>query len=252
MVPFGYDMDAMLIVFCMAATLLAAALTVPAGFGLATMITPVMLLWLDPHLAIAAVAVVHAAHNGWKLLLLKSDVDFSAVKRYGWAMVLGALIGASLGTSIDPQPLLIVVGFALILLPILSISERWTNYRLPEAEDRWGGFGSGFMGGLTGHQGALRAMFLQRRLPDKSAYAATAALLALVVDLSRLPVYLYSDGEALIEFLPLVAGSVLSAIIGVHLGKRWLKKWKKSFISTMITIGIVLSGIMYVFEGITM
>ena len=194
-------MDVMLIVFCMAATLLAAALTVPAGFGLATMITPVMLLWLDPHLAIAAVAVVHAAHNAWKLLLLKSDVDFSAVKRYGWAMVLGALIGASLGTSIDPQPLLIVVGFALILLPILSISERWTNYRLPEAEDRWGGFGSGFMGGLTGHQGALRAMFLQRRLPDKSAYAATAALLALVVDLSRLPVYLYSDGEALIEFL---------------------------------------------------
>ena len=56
-------MDVMLIVFCMAASLLAAALTVPAGFGLATMLTPVMLLWLDPHLAIAAVAVVHAAHN---------------------------------------------------------------------------------------------------------------------------------------------------------------------------------------------
>ena len=245
-------MDVMLIVFCMAATLLAAALTVPAGFGLATMLTPVMLLWLEPHLAIAAVAVVHAAHNGWKLLLLNADVDVTAIKRYGWAMVLGALIGASLSTNIDAQPLLIVVGFALILLPLLSISERWTNYRLPEAEDRWGGFGSGFMGGLTGHQGALRAMFLQRRLPDKSAYAATAALLALVVDLSRLPVYLYSDGEALIEFLPLVAGSVLSAIIGVHLGKRWLKKWKKSHITTMITIGIIASGILYVLEGFRM
>ena len=114
-------MDVMLIVFCMAATLLAAALTVPAGFGLATMLTPVMLLWLEPHLAIAAVAVVHAAHNGWKLLLLKADVDVTAIKRYGWAMVLGALIGASLSTNIDAQPLLIVVGFALILLPLLSI-----------------------------------------------------------------------------------------------------------------------------------
>lgn len=245
-------MDVLLVVSCMAVTLLAAALTVPAGFGLATMLTPVMLLWLDPHLAIAAVAVVHAAHNGWKLVLLKEDIDVSAVKRYGWAMVLGAFIGASLSTSIDPKPLLIVVGFALILLPILSISERWTTYRLPEAEDRLGGFGSGFMGGLTGHQGALRAMFLQRRLPDKAAYAATAALLALIVDLSRLPVYLYSDGEALVEFIPLVAGSVLSAIIGVHLGKRWLKKWKKSHISTMITIGIIASGIMYVLEGFRM
>ena len=245
-------MDALLIVFAMVATLLAAALTVPAGFGLATMLTPVMLLWLEPHLAIAAVAVVHAVHNGWKLVLLKGDVDFSAVKRYGWAMIFGAFIGASLSTSIDPKPLLIVIGVALILLPMLSISERWTNYRLPEAEDRWGGFGSGFMGGLTGHQGALRAMFLQRRLPDKTAYAATAALLALVVDLSRLPVYLFSGGEELIEYLPLVGGSVVSAIIGVHLGKRWLKKWKKSFISTMITIGIILSGIMYVIEGFTM
>ena len=49
-------MDAVLVVVVMFATLLAAALTVPAGFGLATMLTPVMLLWLDPHLAIAAVA----------------------------------------------------------------------------------------------------------------------------------------------------------------------------------------------------
>ena len=183
---------------------------------------------------------------------LKTDVDFAAVKRYGWAMVLGAFIGASLSTSIDSQPLLIVVGFALILLPILAISERWTNYRLPEAGRSLGRIRLRIYGRINRSQGALRAMFLQRRLPDKSAYAATAALLALVVDLSRLPVYLYSDGEALAEFLPLVAGSVVSAIIGVHLGKRWLKKWKKSHISTMITIGIILSGIMYVIEGFTM
>ena len=84
------SMDVMLIVFCMAATLLAAALTVPAGFGLATMITPVMLLWLDPHLAIAAVAVVHAAHNCSKLVLHKGDVEFLAVKLNGWSMVICA------------------------------------------------------------------------------------------------------------------------------------------------------------------
>jgi uncharacterized membrane protein YfcA len=186
------------------------------------------------------------------LILLKTHLDVTAVKRYGWAMVLGALIGASMSTSIDQKPLLIVVGFALILLPILSATERWTSYRLPEAEDRWGGFGSGLMGGLTGHQGALRAMFLQKRLPDKTAYAATAALLALIVDLSRLPVYLYSDGADLVEYLPLIAGSVASAIIGVHLGKRWLIRWKKTHIRTMILCGIVASGFLYIIEGFRM
>ena len=67
-------MDAVTLTLGMLVTFLAAALTVPAGFGLATMLTPIMLLWLDPHLAIAAVAVVHAAHNGWKLVLLKNEV----------------------------------------------------------------------------------------------------------------------------------------------------------------------------------
>jgi uncharacterized membrane protein YfcA len=95
-------------------------------------------------------------------------------------------------------------------------------------------------------------MFLQKRLPDKTAYAATAALLALIVDLSRLPVYLYSDGADLVEYLPLIAGSVASAIIGVHLGKRWLIRWKKTHIRTMILCGIVASGFLYIIEGFRM
>ena len=95
-----------------------------------------------------------------------------------------------LHSYIPSNPLLLVVGFALIILPILSATERWTNIRLPDSEDRIGGFGSGFFGGLTGHQGALRAMFLQKRLPDKSAYSATARVLALAVDLKRVPIYI--------------------------------------------------------------
>ena len=117
-------MDVMLIIFSMVITLIAAALTVPAGFGLATMLTPVVLLWLPPHEAIAVVAIIHGAHNAWKLKLLRSSVDFSAVKRYGWALVIGAIIGAVLHSHIPSDPLLLVVGVALIVLPILSVTER--------------------------------------------------------------------------------------------------------------------------------
>ena len=41
---------------------LAAALTVPAGFGLSTILTPMVLLLMGPHEAVAVVAVVHGAH----------------------------------------------------------------------------------------------------------------------------------------------------------------------------------------------
>ncbi|MDA8615573.1 sulfite exporter TauE/SafE family protein [Candidatus Poseidoniales archaeon] len=242
-------MDASLIVFSLFATFFAAALTVPAGFGLATMITPIVFLWLEPHEAVAVVGIVHGSHNAWKLKVLRSSVDYSAVRRYGWAMVVGALIGAALNTAVEADPLLLIVGVALVVLPLLSISERWTNVRLPEAEDRIGGFGSGFFGGLTGHQGALRAMFLQKRLPNKTEYAATAAVLALVVDVTRVPVYVALEGWHILDAGWLIVGLVLAAVLGVQLGKRWLKKWKSDTIRNGILVAIVASGVLYIREA---
>jgi uncharacterized membrane protein YfcA len=242
-------MDLTLVVFSLAATFFAAALTVPAGFGLATMITPVVFLWLEPHEAVAVVGIVHGSHNAWKLKVLRSSVDYSAVRRYGWAMVVGALIGAALNTAVEADPLLLIVGVALVVLPLLSISERWTNVRLPDAEDRIGGFGSGFFGGLTGHQGALRAMFLQKRLPNKTEYAATAAVLALVVDVTRVPVYVALEGWQILDAGWLIMGLVLAAILGVQLGKRWLKKWKSDTIRNGILVAIVVSGVLYIREA---
>ena len=242
-------MDVTLILLSVIVTFIAAALTVPAGFGLATMLTPVVLLWLPAHEAIAVVAIIHGAHNGWKLKVIKSSVNLEAIKRYGWALVLGAILGALLNSYIASNPLLLVVGIALILLPILSVTERWTKLRLPETEDRIGGFGSGFFGGLTGHQGALRALFLQKRLPDKVSYAATASVLALVVDITRIPIYIYFEGRGILDEWTLILGLTLAAILGVQLGKRWLVRWKDSSIRTGILIAIIGSGIMYIFQA---
>lgn len=229
---------------------LAAALTVPAGFGLSTMLTPVVLLLMGPHEAIATVAIVHGAHNAAKYFSLKEHVDFSAIKRYGIWLVLGAIIGALLQNMVPQNPLLLVIGCFLIILPILTISEGWTGYKIPESNDRIGGFGSGFMGGLSGHQGALRAMFLSRRLTDKMTFAATASILALCVDLTRIPIYLIFRPEEITDQLNLILVLVLAALIGVQVGKRWLKKWKSQTIHNGIMIGIIASGIFYVFEAV--
>ena len=238
-----------LVIVGFAGCLLAAALTVPAGFGLATMTTPLFLLWFEPHQAIAGVAIVHGAHNAMKARLLRIHIDSDALRRFGWALLLGAFLGAVLQSVIPSDPLLLLVGLALVVLPLLKLSESWTSIRLPEAEDRIGGFGSGFMGGLTGHQGALRAMFLQPRLPDKSAYAATAAVLALVVDLTRIPVYLWHDASVLTTDIFLLFGFVASALLGAQIGRIWLEKWKSETIQKGIVVGLVLTGTLYIREA---
>ena len=163
---------------------------------------------------------------------------------------MGAILGAILQNEVPQEPLLLIIGIFLIFLPILTLSENWTGYRIPEANDRIGGFGSGFMGGLSGHQGALRAMFLTRRLPDKMAYAATASILALCVDLSRIPIYLIFRPEEILAHSDITAVLVISAIIGVRVGKRWLKSLKTSWIHNGVMIGIVASGVFYIWEAI--
>jgi uncharacterized membrane protein YfcA len=92
-------------------------------------------------------------------------------------------------------------------------------------------------------------MFLQKRLPDKVAYAATASVLALAVDLTRIPIYIMFEGSAILDEFILIPCLVASAIIGVNLGKRWLTKWKQSAISTGILVAIVASGVMYIVEA---
>ena len=231
-------------------TFFAAALTVPAGFGLSTMLTPIVLLIMGPHEAVAVVAVVHAAHNAGKFIALRDSVDFSAFRRYGVWLEIGSIAGALLQNRVQQEPLLALIGAFLIILPILTLSESWTGYRIPEANDRFGGLGSGFMGGLSGHQGALRAMFLTRRLPDKMSYAATASVLALCVDLSRVPVYILSRPEEIYQHLQLTAVLVISALIGVRAGKKWLESLKSAWVNKMVMSGIIASGVFYIYMAL--
>ena len=229
---------------------IAAALTVPAGFGLSTMLTPLVLFIVNPYEAVAIVAVVHGVHNGWKLVLLKDHVDLDAFKRYGIWLVIGATGGALLHSQVPQDPLLLIIGIFLVILPILTLSEGWTGYRIPEANDRIGGFGSGFMGGLSGHQGALRAMFLKRRLSDKMSYAATASVLALCVDLTRIPVYIFINETEIIDNFSLLIPLTISALLGVQVGKLFLQRLKSDSIHNAIMIGIVASGIYYILEAL--
>ncbi|DAC24261.1 MAG TPA: sulfite exporter TauE/SafE family protein [Candidatus Poseidoniales archaeon] len=231
------------------ATILVAALTVPAGFGLSTMLTPLVLLLMGPHEAVAVIAIVHGAHNAGKFAALKEHVDFSAFKRYGIWLVIGSIFGALLQNQFPQDPLLAIIGVFLVILPLLTMSENWAGYRIPEVNDRFGGFGSGFMGGLSGHQGALRAMFLTRRLPDKMAYAATASILALCVDISRIPVYLIFRYEDIIHYSMLTLVLVFSALVGVGLGKKWLTSLKSEWIQKGVMFSIVVSGIFFIYES---
>ena len=81
------------------------------------------------------------------------------------------------------------------------------------------------------------------------AYAATASILALCVDLSRIPVYLIFRPDELLAHIQITLVLVISAIIGVRVGKRWLTSLKSSWIKNGVMVGIVASGAFYIWQA---
>ena len=233
--------------FLMAASAVAALLTLYSGFGLGTLLLPVFALLLGRvAVAIAATAVVHLANNLFKLGLVAKHARWGVVARFGVTAALASFAGAALLARISGLPVwvrytlgarvceitpldLVIAGlmlaFALLeLLPslrALSFSPRL----LP-----LGGVLSGFFGGLSGHQGPLRSAFLIRCGLSKEEFVGTGAVCAVIVDTVRLLVYGWLfHGRSFQAVLDsgqghLVALGVASAFLGSWLGTRWLKK----------------------------
>ena len=221
-----------------------ALLTLFSGFGLGTLLMPAFALFLPIEAAVAATAVVHAANNIFKVGLLAGDANRRVVLLFGLPAVAAAFVGALLLTQLSGQPPLheweflgrtarvtpvklvmgvLILGFALFeLLPALS------RLRAPA---RWlplGGLLSGFFGGLSGHQGALRAIFLAPLNLTPTQFAATQAVIALLVDGARLAIYgatfLHASNSGAGIPWPLVASVTAAAFAGSFIGKRLLKK----------------------------
>lgn len=248
------DMDYLIV--CIAA-LSASALTLFSGFGLGTLLMPVIALFFPLELAIAMTAVVHLANNVFKFGLFGRYADRAVLLRFGLPAVIGALAGAALlgwlgaiapiatwyayGHAFEVSPIKLVVGMLIIGFVALEGSERVAAVAFAPKWLPLGGVTSGFFGGLSGHQGALRSLFLLKAGLDKNAFIATGVLLALMIDVTRIAVY----GETLaaeryaIDWA-LVAAASLSAFLGAYLGSRLLEKVTlravKAVVATLLVV----------------
>ena len=66
-----------------AAALAASALTLYSGFGLGTLLLPVLALFFPVDTAVTATAIVHGANNLLKILLVGAKADRDLVLRFG-------------------------------------------------------------------------------------------------------------------------------------------------------------------------
>lgn len=228
------------------AALIVAALTLFSGFGLGTLLMPVFALFFPIQVAVAATAVVHLVNNIFKVFLVGRWADFSVVLRFAIPGAITSAIGAALlglMTSVPPltqyelggrvHEITIVKAVIAVLIVGFTVAElvsRGDKFSFDQKYIPLGGALSGFFGGLSGLQGALRAVFLVRAGLDKQAFLGTTTVAAVIVDVSRLLVYgvhFVSKDLSLLQAqrgIGLVIVASLAAFVGSFVGVRLVKK----------------------------
>jgi uncharacterized membrane protein YfcA len=236
----------------------ASLLTFFTGFGLGTILLPAFALFFPPEVAVGLTAVVHLANNLFKLALVGRHASLPVALRFGLPAIPAALAGAWLLGWLSGLPpvatwsagtrtfLVTPVGLAVgALLLGFAGFDLWPWGERLAIPSRWlpaGGLLSGFFGGLSGHQGALRSAFLVRAGLPKEAFIATGVVCAVAVDLTRLPVY--ADrflARSVADAAPLLVCAVLAAFSGALLGRRLLRQ--TSFRAIEIAVAVLLAAV---------
>lgn len=238
----------------------AAILTFFSGFGLGTILLPTFALFFPIELAIALTGVVHFFNGLFKLLLIGRHAEKDILVRFGIPAVFAAFAGAWLLLHLSDLPVLytydwlgksfevtlvkLVIAILLIAFAIMDLLPFFERLRIRKSHLPIGGVLSGFFGGLSGHQGALRSAFLVRAGMTKEAFIGTATVIAVVIDITRLGVYSTRFVDAGLQAqIPLILSATLSAIAGAYVGLRLLKKITLSFIHTVVAIMLMIIGV---------
>ena len=242
------------------ASLLVSLVTFFSGFGLGTILMPVFAIFFPVDVAIALTGVVHLLNNIFKLVLVGYRADKTVLLRFGIPAIIGAFIGAQLLLRIaDFKPIYeyslggrtfyitlvkLTIAVLLIIFSLLEVIPRFKDMQFGKNKMIIGGLLTGFFGGLSGIQGALRSAFLLKAGLSKESFVATGIVIACLVDISRLSVYFkrYISSD-IKENAGLLLIATLCAFAGAIFGNLLLKKLTFSIVQTIVTIMLILLSI---------
>lgn len=238
----------------------ASCLTFFSGFGLGTVLTPVFAFFFPIDVAIAMTAIVHLLNDLFKLVLVGRHANRQVVFRFGIPAIASAIFGAwvlvrisdlspiasySIGShTFQILPVKTVIGFLLVSFAVFEIIPSFSRWQVDPRYLPLGGMLSGFFGGLSGNQGALRSVFLARSGLTKEGFVATGSVIACLIDVTRLSVYSqHFVANRLSANIFVLLAATLSAFAGAFIGSRLLKKVTMQTIQYVVAVALILVGL---------
>lgn len=251
-------MDVLLI--CLFAAF-ASLLTFYSGFGLGTILLPVFAVFFPVEIAVGLTGIVHLLNNLFKLVLVGKHANKMVVLKFGIPAILGAFAGAQLLLVLSGitaiasyelfdkifyiTPVKAAISVLMIAFTILEIIPKFKTMEFSQNKLMFGGLLSGFFGGLSGHQGALRSAFLLKFGLVKEAFIATGVVIACLVDFTRISIYLTKFlSNDVISNWAIILAATLSAFLGAYFGNKLLIKVTFKFVQLVVLILILILAVL--------
>ncbi len=228
---------------------------------------PAFSIFLPITIAIAATAVVHLTNNLFKLLLTYKNINYTVFARFGVPAGIASLLGAYLllnlenieqnitwqfGTFITETTIVkLIIGLVIVIFAVFELLTSFRNFSFSPKWIPLGGLLSGFFGGLSGHQGALRSAFLIKLGLRKEVFIATGVAIAVLVDLLRITIY----GLVLFNFQAiqdagvdgLIIGAIIGGIAGAVIGRKLLNNVTLRSVQFIVSGLLLLTGLTLIF-----
>lgn len=228
----------------------AGGLAAVTGFGIGSLLTPILALQVDTRLAVAAVSVPHVIGTALRFWLLKGGVDRRVLWSFGLTSAAGGLSGAALQGWLGSRWLDVVFGALLLFAALSQATGLAGRMRFHGAVAWLAGALSGLLGGLVGNQGGIRSAALLGFDLPKHTFIATATAIGLFVDGARMPIYVATQGAELMSIWPWVALASAGVCMGTVLGSRTLARIPEVWFDRLLAIVLALLGAVMMFRGV--
>jgi len=225
-----------------AVAMAAGAVAAMTGFGIGSLLTPVLALTVDTRVAVAAVSIPHVIGTAVRFALLRGRIDRKVLLSFGLTSAAGGLAGASLYEVASSRWLNIVFGGLLLFAAISEATGLARRMRFQGPLALAAGALSGLLGGLVGNQGGIRSAALVGFNLPKETFVATATAIALLVDAARLPIYIASQSGELLSLASWMLAATIGVTAGTVVGSRALKSVPERWFRRVLTVTLATLG----------
>jgi uncharacterized membrane protein YfcA len=222
---------------------LAGAIASVSGFGIGSLLTPLLAVRVGTKLAVAAVSVPHLAATALRLWIMRKHVDRRLLWSFGVMSAVGGLAGALLHAYAESPALTLVFGGLLIFTGVMGLSGLSDRLRFRGWVAWVGGAISGMLGGLVGNQGGIRSAAMLGFDVPRHAFVATATAVGVIVDGARMPVYLATQGRDIDSLWPVLVTATVGTVLGTVVGERVLRRIPEPLYRRLVAALVLALGV---------